>query len=66
MTNSPKTGVPNFGPTSFIGSNGEEYPCFTMTRAGFSLLAMGFTMTRYERRIEARRARRQAAGSGGM
>jgi hypothetical protein len=23
-------------------SNGEEYPCFTMTRDGFSVLAMGF------------------------
>jgi hypothetical protein len=64
MTNSPKSGVSNFGPSSFINDQMREMPCFLTTRAGFSLLAMG-SRIEVERRIEAQRARRQAAGSRG-
>lgn len=37
-------GLPNFGHTPYVEeSNGQTYRMYTMTRTGFTLLAMGFT-----------------------
>jgi Rha family phage regulatory protein len=48
IANTPKTPIPNFGEGCFtLPSTGSQaHPCFTMTRDGFSLLAMGFTGTK--------------------
>jgi Rha family phage regulatory protein len=42
----PKTGLRNFTGFSFRNEQRREMPCFTMTRDGFSLLAMGFIGTK--------------------
>lgn len=33
----------NFAQSSFINEQGKTYPCYLMTKDGFSMLAMGFT-----------------------
>jgi Rha family phage regulatory protein len=46
IENTSKTDASNFGAVTYRGNNGEDRPAFTMTRDGFSLLAMGFTGTK--------------------
>lgn len=48
LVNEPKIGdvnrfASNFKETAYIDDKGEQRPMFEMTRAGFSVLAMGFT-----------------------
>lgn len=38
ITEAGEWGVANFGETSFIGSNGETYPAFAMTKNGYAFL----------------------------
>ncbi|MBF0629556.1 MAG: Rha family transcriptional regulator [Magnetococcales bacterium] len=33
----------NFQPSTYLDERGKEQPCYTITRDGFALLAMGFT-----------------------
>lgn len=43
IRNLEENGVPNFGLGSYVDTQNQERPMFTMDRDGFTLLAMGFT-----------------------
>ena len=43
VTQLPGGGVPNFGERDYIDERGKVQPSFSITRDGFTLLAMGFT-----------------------